>query len=323
MGIWILCGAVVLFAGIVWWCAKEIAEPGRREIQEGRQAYLDGTNGAGFSVEKFVSEGGMPVLVCTPEQVEEFSQRAGLIREQLGERGVELADSGEILGTVVIIHGRTGMKEDYLPVAERFCAVGFRCVIPDLPGHGANSGKYARYGVVEGAEVLDALREAGEKFGFSDEPAVVFGQSMGGSVAVHSLTEEGSRFQAAAIVSSFDSLETVVKFQTKNLFGSFPGGAVTSSANHFYSWKTGMKFSEIRPIDRAAKISVPMLMVHGDEDTSVPFSSGKALFDAVPDGVEKEWLALPGADHNDILITDFPLYATIAEWFLRHLLSPE
>ena len=317
MVIWIFLGALVLFGGAVWYSAKQIGQPNRREIQEGRQAYIDGTNGSGFSVEKFESEGGMPLFVCTPQHVDEFSERAGVIREQMAEMGVEVVPPGEILGTVLIIHGRRGMKEDYLPVAERFCTVGFRCVIPDLPGHGANKGKYARYGVAEGAEVLAAFREAGEEFGFSEDPAVVFGQSMGGSVAVYALTEEDSPFRAGAIVSSFGSFDTVVKFQTGKLFSPLLGNLVTSSANQLYSWQTGMKFSEIRPMDRAANIKVPMLIAHGDHDTSVPFTTGRALFDAVPEAVGKEWVVLEGTDHGDALISEFPLFATIARFYLQ------
>ena len=100
-------------------------------------------------MEKFVSSDGMPCLVCTPEPVDEFSKRAGIIREQLTDKGVSLKPAGEVIGTLLILHGRSGIKEDYLPVAERFCAVGFRCIIPDLPGHGNNPEPFTTYGVLE------------------------------------------------------------------------------------------------------------------------------------------------------------------------------
>jgi|GEM_PF-3411362 len=45
-----------------------------------------------------------------------------------------------LLRRMLILHGRSGMKEDYLAVAERYRAIGFRCLIPDLPGHGGEFG---------------------------------------------------------------------------------------------------------------------------------------------------------------------------------------
>lgn len=41
-----------------------------------------------------------------------------------------------------------------------------------------------------------------------------------------------------------------------------------------------------------------VLVIHGTKDTIVPFSYGKALFEFLPQ-VEKEFLVLPGIDHND------------------------
>ncbi len=235
------------------------------------------------------------------------------------DRGVEPVVSGEILGTVVILHGRGGIKEDYFTVAERFCAVGFRCVIPDLPGHGENREKYATYGVLEAEMVLKCFREAAEKYDFPEQPSALLGQSMGGSVAVHTAAIEDSPFGAMVVISSFDKLETVVKEQTNGLLGSVLGAAVRKPADELLGWKTGVKFSEIRPMDRAAEIRIPTMVVHGDSDVFVPTASGKALFESFPKDLEKQWIAVPRAHHNNVLITDFPLYVTMAEWFLTHL----
>jgi hypothetical protein len=45
-------------------------------------------------------------------------------------------------------------------------------------------------------------------------------------------------------------------------------------------------------------------------------ASGKRLFDAFPE--PKRWVEVPGAGHDNVLVTDFPIYAEIAEWFLAH-----
>ncbi len=201
----------ILYLALVWWCAKEIAEPSRRSAEAPHLPYFDGSAKAGFAVEKFVSSDGMPCLVCTPERVDEFSKKAGIIRTQLSDQGISLKPAGEVIGTLLILHGRSGIKENYLAVAERFCAVGFRCVIPDLPGHGANPEPFTTYGVLEAPMILKCYGEAAGKFGFTGQPCAILGQSMGGAEAIHTAALDGSPFTAMVIVSSFDKLETVIR----------------------------------------------------------------------------------------------------------------
>ncbi len=223
LGIWLLLATMILYGVLVWWCTNELAEPPRRQVQKIALPYLDGSAKAGFRVEIFTSSGGMPCAVCTPEKTEAFSKRAATIREQLKERGIEPARSGEILGTLVILHGRGGNKEDYFPVAERFCAVGFRCVIPDMPGHGENREKYATYGMLEAEMVLKCIEEAAAKYTFSEQQSAILGQSMGGSVAVHTAALEDSPFSSMVVISSFDRLETVVLEKNKRSAGISAG----------------------------------------------------------------------------------------------------
>ncbi len=170
LGVWLVLIAGILFGVMVWWCAREIASPGRRPVSVKAKEFFAETSPAGFTVETFESTDGMPCLVCTPKPMAAFSKKGETIRGQLLEKQMTLVPSGEIIGTLLILHGRTGMKEDYLAVAERFCAVGFRCVIPDLPGHGANKHEFTTYGVLEAPMVLKCYEEASAKYGFAQEP---------------------------------------------------------------------------------------------------------------------------------------------------------
>lgn len=309
----------ILYLVLVWWCVKQIAEPKRRMPDTSHTPYFDGSAKAGFVVEKFVSSDGMPCLVCTPQHVDEFSKRAGIIREQLTAQGISLKPAGEVIGTLLILHGRSGIKEDYLAVAERFCAAGFRCVIPDLPGHGASPQPFTTYGVLEAPLILKCFEEAAGKFGFAGQPAAIFGQSMGGAEAIHTAALDGSPFDAMVIVSSFDRLETVIRGQANSLLGSGLGAALSKPAGLVYEWKTGIHLSEIDSTEKAQKIRIPTLVVHGDKDKMVPTASGKVLFESFPDYTHKQWLEVPFAEHNNVLVTDFPLYAAMARWFLDQL----
>jgi pimeloyl-ACP methyl ester carboxylesterase len=63
----------------------------------------------------------------------------------------------------------------------------------------------------------------------------------------------------------------------------------------------------------------PTLMAHGTSDSVIPITLGRRLHDALPAGLETEWIEIPQADHDNVLITDFPIYARMAEWMLRHV----
>lgn len=323
LGIGIALVVGIFYVALVWWCAKEISQPSRRSADAPHLPYFDGSAKAGFVVEKFVSSDGMPCLVCTPEPVDQFSKRAGIIRGQLAEQGILLKPSGEIVGTLLILHGRKGIKEDYLAVAERFCAVGFRCVIPDLPGHGDNPEPFTTYGVNEAPIILRCFTEAGEKFGFADQPCVIFGQSMGGAEAIHTAALDDAPFSAMVVISSFDKLETVIRGQANSLLGTTLGPVVSMPAGQVYQWRTGVHVSEINSTEKARRIRIPTLVVHGDADKMVPTASGKALFDAIPASTNKQWLEVPSAGHSNVLVTDFPIYATMARWLLDHVACSE
>lgn len=322
LGLLLVISFFVGFLVLIWWCANEICHPSKRPVRAKAAAYFDGSAGAGFSIDRFVSEGGMPCLVCTPVPVEKFSERAAILRDQVSERGFVLKPPGEFVGTILILHGRRGRKENYLPVAERFCAVGFRCVIPDLPGHGENPEKYATYGVNEGEMVLKCYQECAKEFGFKEQPCGVFGQSMGGSVAVHTAAMEGAPFQSMVILASFDKLENVIRHQTNGMMGPIFGPAIRVPADYAVGWMSGVKISDIRPAAFGPRITIPTLFAHGDADNKVPASAGRGLYESFPEDSGKRWLSVPGADHNDVMITDFPLYAEIAEWFLKDLTQP-
>lgn len=322
LGVGFFFSGVVLSSALVWWCASEIAAPPRRPVQAFALPYLNGSVEAGFEVEHFTSSGGMPCLVCLPKAGDSLSERARIIRDQLTARGVALRPPGASIGTLLILHGRSGMKEDYLPVAERFCAAGFVCVIPDLPGHGSHPERYTTYGVLEAPKILQCFNEAVEELELPVSYRAVLGQSMGGSEAVHLAAREDSEFRSMILLATFDELERVIHGQTSGLLGSVLGAAVTAQADVVYGWKTGLKFSEIKPVEKAPLITARTLVIHGDRDRTIPASAGRSLYEALPDAVGKEWLLIPDAGHDDIFITDFPLYATMAEWLLRDVTPP-
>ncbi len=98
---------------------------------------------------------------------------------QVGDHRLEVVEAGSGRN-VVLLHGFTGSKENWLPVFAAL-ARNYRVIAPDLPGWGGSERKVGvNYGFADQAprvaELLRQLSPAGA-------PAVLVGHSMGGGIA--------------------------------------------------------------------------------------------------------------------------------------------
>ena len=107
---------------------------------------------------------------------------------------------------------------------------------------------------------------------------VLMGRSLGAAVAVHLASQRPAA--GLVLVTPFDSLAEV-------------------GAAHYpflpVRWLLRHRFDSTA---LARSIRAPVLMIAADADTIVPPKHAKRLFEAW--GGPREWVALPGADHNDV-----------------------
>lgn len=303
--------------GLVVWAGSEIASPTRRPLMDYHRNFLSNPTAHGLVVAHFTASDGTPCFVCTPDPSGNLGDRGNNIRQQLTARRLGLPPFGKVIGTLVLVHGRKGRKEDYLPIGERLCAVGFRCVIPDLPAHGDHPATLATYGVREAELPARVLDEAALKFAFDPQPAGLIGMSMGGSISVYAADRPAASWKALAVICSFDSFPKVIENQASHYIGPALGPWWAMATDIVYHWKTGIHLADIQPHRHAALITIPTLIAHGTEDRASPITCGKYLYDSLPAATPKQWIEIPGAGHDNVLITTYPIYADLAEWMLR------
>jgi len=106
---------------------------------------------------------------------------------------------------------------------------------------------------------------------------VLFGRSLGAAVAAEVAVQK----PAAGLIleSAFPSVEAVAKYH----YGGLP-----------MHWLLG---AEYRLIDRLPQLSLPKLIVHGDQDDIIPLELGRQVFDAAK--APKSFYTVKGADHNN------------------------
>lgn len=302
--------------GLVYWSASEIASPPRRALMAYHRDFLMAPAEHGISITSFALDDGTPSLLCAPLPSGQLGSRGLKIREDLAARNILPAPAGQIIGTIVLVHGRRGRKEDYLPIAERLCAVGFRCLLLDLPAHGENASTVATYGIREATLPSRLLETASKRFHFDPKPASLFGMSMGGSVAIHSCAQSHAPWQSLVVIASFDDFPSVIREKATSRVGDTLGTCWFEATDYLYQARTDLSTASVQPAKIASSLKIPTLLAHGTADHAVPMSSGKRLFDAFH--APKRWIEIPGAGHDNVLVTDFPIYAEIAEWFLTH-----
>ena len=156
--------ALAVFLLLCWLAAQRLIGPSRRALQDYHEEILQRSADHGLVIHPFVMETGSwkgtPCLLCLPSPSPGRAEKGTKLRIQLESEGRVLLPWGQTAGTLVLLHGHTGRKEDHLPVAERLCAAGFGCLLLDLPGHGDHPDSFASFGMREVVLPAAALAEA-------------------------------------------------------------------------------------------------------------------------------------------------------------------
>ena len=299
------------------WLNEKIFSPPRREIHKYHLTRLNHPAKYGLSIRKFdCLKDKVPCLLVEPNNLAGPGKRGKILRRQVTKKGINLAAYGKIRGIIVLLHGRNGRKEDLLPIAERFVAAGFRCLIPDLPAHGSSPISAMSFGssYFEASLPRQILNSTRAQFNLPQEPAALWGISMGGAFAIHAASESQDMWDALLVVSSFSSLNKVLDRQVPNKW------KLAKPIIFFYldiaQWLRGRpRLSNINPQVWAKNIKTPTLIVHGESDNFIPSSQGKEIYNAI-NTKKKRWLTVPKGRHSNVLATAMPLYAEMNSWLI-------
>jgi alpha-beta hydrolase superfamily lysophospholipase len=165
------------------------------------------------------------------------------------------------------------------------------------------------------------LGEARARFHFPDEPAGLWGMSMGGAFLARAASLPGAPWKALVVVCSFDSLDAVVG-QKVALYTSVTAPLWSSLIAQMCVARGGVDPASVRPAKWAGTVKAPVFVAHGDADSLITLDQGRRLFEAYA-SKDKAWTVVKGGDHNRILVTEHPLYAEMAAWYLRYLRTGE
>lgn len=233
---------------------------------------------------------------------------------------------------IVVLHGYSGSVApdlvEYGPFLRRTAGV----LGLDFRGHGGSDDGPTTFGLREVEDVAGALAWLGEH---GVRRVALFGQSMGGAVAIASVVILGDGSLAAAdatpdapiapappvrprIVGIVgDSVPAELPTVVANRIGGGPlRGPIARTLFREASRHVGGDIRATEPARVVALVEpVPLLLIHGEADTTLPIHHGRRL--AALAGPSAEHWEVPGAEHSGAHSADPRGYEARVTQYLR------
>ncbi len=172
--------------------------------------------------------------------------------------------SGKILGTILHFHGNAGNIGYYAPFLMPLVQAGFQGMVWDYEEYGISEGKASQEHVLEdGIAALDFIRRRADVKGTK---LILFGQSLGGHLAVVVAAREQKKLDGLIVEGAFSSHHDIIAYHGWRKYWAPPflSRMIVPSR---YSAK-----------EVVAQITIPKLFIHSSEDQVCPFFMGQKLF---------------------------------------------
>lgn len=232
----------------------------------------------------------------------------------LALHGYYLPQEADTHRYAVVCHGYGGVPQGMAGYARQFYDMGFSILAPAARTHELSEGVYGGMGWPEREDILDWLDVI-----IADDPEAeifLFGVSMGGAT-VMMVAGEDLPANVKCIIEDcgYSSVWDEFAVQLDDLFG-LPTFPLLNAASLVCKLRAGYSFEEASAVEQLKNAAVPMLFIHGEDDTFVPYSMLDVVYEACA-SAEKEKLSVPGAAHAQSAGTDPELYWGAVTAFLE------
>lgn len=181
--------------------------------------------------------------------------------------------------TVIIFHGNAGHIGFRAPLAHQLIQHGFGVLLLEYRGYGGNPGKPTEQGLYQDARAGIAFLK---QQGISTQNIVLYGESLGTGVTTQMATEH-PKTCALILQSPYTNLAAIGQYH--------------------YPWIPIAPWDKFDSLGRIKSIHTPLLILHGTQDTIIPFAEGRSLFKAA--NQPKQWVTLENQGHGGLWTPDF------------------
>lgn len=192
---------------------------------------------------------------------------------------------GRAHGTLLFLHGNAENISTHIGSVYWLPQQGFNVFLPDYRGYGRSQGKPTLPGLQE--DIDSSVRYLIGRSDVDPRQLVVFGQSLGGALAVHYAAHSGYREHIRSLVidSAFASYRDIAREKLAGLWL----GPLAITVQDEYS-----------PIRSIATISpIPVLIIHCENDVIIPVAHARRLYEAAKP--PKDLWIIPNCGHIQAL----------------------
>jgi pimeloyl-ACP methyl ester carboxylesterase len=185
-------------------------------------------------------------------------------------------------GSIVFFHGNGEIVADYDELGAVYNQMGINFLAVDYRGYGRSTGKPTVTAMMKDCHtILEFVQKWLEENNFTG-PVILMGRSLGSASVLELAAAYPDLTDGLIIESGFAYAAPLLRLLGVNI--------------EALGFKEAQGF---RNIDKMKTFDKPTLIIHAEFDHIIPFSDGQALFDACP-SADKNFLKIPGANHNDI-----------------------
>lgn len=196
--------------------------------------------------------------------------------------GARFHMAGASFPNILFFHGNGEIAADYDEMALLYNGMDINFLVVDYRGYGRSTGRPTITAMMRDCHVIFDFVVRWLQERDHTGPLMVMGRSLGSASAIELAAHYKDKIKGLIIESGFARSGPLLELLGVNL--------------------EALGFSEdqgLRNLEKIIKYDKPTLIIHAEYDHLIPFSEGKALYEASP-SIEKTLLQIPGANHNDI-----------------------
>ena len=213
---------------------------------------------------------------------------------------------------VIISHGYTDNRIGSLKYAKMYIALGYSCILYDLRGHGLNQSTFTTYGIREGQDIAALIKDTRQRY--SDIVQLgLHGESLGAASTVTSLQFK-PEVDFVVADCGFSDIDNVLREGYRN------AGApvfLVDVADFGAKMRYHYSLKKMRPIDSLDGKEIPILFIHGADDTFILPKNSEDM--AKRTKGYSELHLIQGAGHAESMLHAPDEYGKIVENFLAKI----
>jgi pimeloyl-ACP methyl ester carboxylesterase len=216
----------------------------------------------------------------------------------------------------IFVHGKGADRKEALRILRVFNRLDIPSLVityrNDAEAPAGSDGFY-RYGKTEWQDLQAAADYA---LAHGAQSLVLIGYSMGGGIVASFLYQSPLADRVTGVILDAPMLdfEATVDWGARGRFAPWP---VKDVGKQIAAWRFDIDWEALSYVESAPKLSVPILLFHGDDDPKVPFSTSDELSEARPDLVT--YYRTTGTGHVRSWNTDPATYEAAVREFLARL----